>query len=388
VAADGSGVTLSSAYMAHDEPAPPEPVVKLLQWAEVTKTTLVLGCDANARHTLWGSSETNERGESLFDNIICRNVTICNKGNTPTFIFPSTENFQGWEEVLDLTLLIEQNKYRVENWRVSTEHSFSDHRYIFFDITVPAKKQVPRRNPRKTDWKVFSEIVRSKVNGRRIKTISTAKALDKEVEDLTNILNNAFKETCKLTFSKKQYPPWWTKELSELRKSARKSFNHSYATRDWGPYKEAQKIYKKAVGKAKKESWQNYCESLEGIKDTARVSKILAKGHISPTLINRADGSATTTIEESLELLVDTHFPGSLRESSEPVEGTSSQMDTLTKDIITTERIQWAIDSFDKYKSPGPDGLLPAMLQSAKDSICKWLKAIYEACLRLTHVPL
>ncbi|XP_070074103.1 uncharacterized protein [Drosophila takahashii] len=56
-------MVIASAYMAHDEPAPPEPVIKLLQWAEDTKTTLVLGCDANARHTLWGSSETNERDD-------------------------------------------------------------------------------------------------------------------------------------------------------------------------------------------------------------------------------------------------------------------------------------------------------------------------------------
>nr|XP_041631133.1 uncharacterized protein LOC121502195 [Drosophila kikkawai] len=111
-AADGTAILIASGYMAHDEPAPPEAFNRVMQWAEETKTTLILGCDANARHTLWGSKETNERGESLFDSIICRDVTICNKGNTPTFIFPSTEGFQGWEEVLDITLQMEHSDYK------------------------------------------------------------------------------------------------------------------------------------------------------------------------------------------------------------------------------------------------------------------------------------
>nr|XP_041632410.1 uncharacterized protein LOC121502767 [Drosophila kikkawai] len=221
-AADGTAILIASGYMAHDEPAPPKAFNRVMQWAEETKTTLILGCYANARHTLWGSRETNERGESLFDSIICRDVTICNKGNTPTFIFPSTEGFQGWEEVLDITLQMEHSDYK------------------------------------------------SKVKDRKIKTRSTPERIDKEVEDFTNILNKAYTESCRLTYSKKTYPPWWNKELCELRKKVRKAFNTSYGTKDWQPYKAIHKEYKKAIYVAKKESWSSYCESLEGVKDTTR----------------------------------------------------------------------------------------------------------------------
>nr|XP_041632598.1 uncharacterized protein LOC121502834 [Drosophila kikkawai] len=252
-AADGTAILIASGYMAHDEPAPPEAVNRVMQWAEETKTTLILGCDANARHTLWGSKETNERG------------------NTPTFIFPSTEGFQGWEEVLDITLQMEHSDYKVRNWRVSTQDSFSDHRYIFFEIVMPVYETAPKRNPRNTDWDKYGKIVQSKVKDRRIKTRSTPERIDKEVEDFTNILNKAYKESCRLTYSKKTYPPWWNKELCELRKKVRKAFNTSYETKDWQPYKAIHKEYKKAVYVAKKESWSSYCESLEGVKDTARL---------------------------------------------------------------------------------------------------------------------
>ncbi|XP_070141868.1 uncharacterized protein [Drosophila kikkawai] len=269
-AADGTAILIASGYMAHDEPAPPKAFNRVMQWAEETKTTLILGCYANARHTLWGSRETNERGESLFDSIICRDVTICNKGNTPTFIFPSTEGFQGWEEVLDITLQMEHSDYKVRNWRVSTQDSFSGHRYIYFQIAMPICETAPKRNPRNTDWDKYGKVVQSKVKDRKIKTRSTPERIDKEVEDFTNILNKAYTESCRLTYSKKTYPPWWNKELCELRKKVRKAFNTSYGTKDWQPYKAIHKEYKKAIYVAKKESWSSYCESLEGVKDTTR----------------------------------------------------------------------------------------------------------------------
>ncbi|KAH8285945.1 hypothetical protein KR054_002944, partial [Drosophila jambulina] len=42
-AADGTAILIASRYMAHDEPAPPEAFIRVMQWAEETKTTLILG---------------------------------------------------------------------------------------------------------------------------------------------------------------------------------------------------------------------------------------------------------------------------------------------------------------------------------------------------------
>ncbi|XP_046804647.1 luciferin 4-monooxygenase-like isoform X2 [Lucilia cuprina] len=51
---------IASSYMAHEKTAPPDEVSDLLAVIE-TSDDIILGCDANARHTIWGSSETNER---------------------------------------------------------------------------------------------------------------------------------------------------------------------------------------------------------------------------------------------------------------------------------------------------------------------------------------
>jgi len=89
--AEKKTLLIASAYMPHNEQALPAGVERLIQIAEVSKTSLQLGCDANCRHTVWGSSEITDRGKSLFDFILTKNINICNKGSTPTFIFLSRE---------------------------------------------------------------------------------------------------------------------------------------------------------------------------------------------------------------------------------------------------------------------------------------------------------
>ena len=57
---------LASYYMSHDAEAPPQELQKLVRQAGERKQPFVVGTDANAHRTLWGSSDLNGRGESLF----------------------------------------------------------------------------------------------------------------------------------------------------------------------------------------------------------------------------------------------------------------------------------------------------------------------------------
>lgn len=109
---DGVGIILASIYVAYYRPAPPEEARRFV--LETKNKTLLLGCNANERHSLWGSSETNDRCESFYNFIIKTNLTVCNKGNTPTFTFSSTEYFRRWSEVIDVTLLSENSSVRVD----------------------------------------------------------------------------------------------------------------------------------------------------------------------------------------------------------------------------------------------------------------------------------
>ncbi|XP_036327418.1 uncharacterized protein LOC118740028 [Rhagoletis pomonella] len=158
---------ISSVYMAHDRPCPPQEVATLQRLAGASP--VLLGCDANSRRTLSGSSETNERG------------------STPTFIFASTPDFCGWEEVLDLALLTE-GSLKVNKWRVSDEETLSDHRRILFELNIAADTPTPFRNPRKTDWDLFQKVIGKELKKLPVEDIPTRGELDAKVDSLNKTL--------------------------------------------------------------------------------------------------------------------------------------------------------------------------------------------------------
>ena len=61
----GDSFVFVSAYMAAKEPAPPNLVRDLLVFTENEQIPTIVGTDANAHHTIWGSSDINPRGKDL-----------------------------------------------------------------------------------------------------------------------------------------------------------------------------------------------------------------------------------------------------------------------------------------------------------------------------------
>ena len=55
--------------------------------------------------------------------------------------------------------------------------------------------------------------------------------------------------------------------------------------------------------------------------------------------------------------------------------------------IITEEKVKWAINSFDMYKSPGPDGIFPATLHHVIDELMPWLIHIFRCSLEMGYIP-
>ena len=59
-------LVIGSAYFPHDGAShPPEEVRSLVDYCKVRRLLLLMGCDANSHHKLWGSTDTNRRGEDL-----------------------------------------------------------------------------------------------------------------------------------------------------------------------------------------------------------------------------------------------------------------------------------------------------------------------------------
>ena len=74
----GRTYTLASVYLPYDEgtDVPSGKVQALIIMSQQGKTNLILGCDANAHHTIWGNLDTNSRGEILYNYIFNTNLTM------------------------------------------------------------------------------------------------------------------------------------------------------------------------------------------------------------------------------------------------------------------------------------------------------------------------
>ncbi|XP_037815958.1 uncharacterized protein LOC119606498 [Lucilia sericata] len=200
-------------------------------------------------------------------------------------------------------------------------------------------------------------------------TIESTEDIDAAVAELTEAFRSATNIACKPSAKRgKSKPPWWNLDIARARKECRKLFNEAKRSNNWSPYKSSVNYFKNMIRNAKRKAWRDFCSNVEGSSETNRLRKILSTTQAVPSYIQKPCGSWTTSSRESLEVLLDTHFPG-----CQPIEdnGIMTTLDHNTTNpssvIINRERICWALNSFDPYKSPGPDGIIPADLQKNED---------------------
>mgnify|MGYP001802738319 FL=1 len=100
--------------------------------------------------------------------------------------------------------------------------------------------------------------------------------------------------------------------------------------------------------------------------------------------VKHAVGQPSLCPSDTINILLNTHFPGS---AVEQINIPTNQADscptgpTQLDSLFTTQKTKWAIDSFEPYKSPGPDGLHPICLQLALPQITPVLQPLYKYCV-------
>ena len=385
-------VVVASAYFPGDEDdIPPSEVAALVRYCRSINKPLIVGCDANAHHTVWGSSDVNTRGEYLLEYLTSNNVNVCNVGNEPTFSNAIRQ------EVLDLTLCSASITEKVKNWHVSDEPSLSDHRHIRFDVEATPLRREHFRNPKKTNWNSFKEhLVNSRTSCHQ--NIRTPGELDIAASDLQHRITEAFMSNCPLTNRTVcRDVPWWNETLSNLRREARRLFNRAKITSNWEAYRASLTKYNAELRKAKRRSRIRFCEDIQTLPEATRLQKAMSKDHTNGLgQLKKEDGSLTVTTKETLDVLMNIHFPGSTAISGSNVEElqslesrriTSRDSAALARRIFTETSINWALSSFEPMKSPGPDGILPIFLQKSDGVVMSELISLFRASFTMGHIP-
>jgi ribonuclease HI len=279
---------------------------------------------------------------------------------------------------------------------VDTEYSFSDHRFILFDLNLKASEPVMYRNKRKTDWGAYKDILDEK-----LLTIPDGPITKGDIEDRTHRISEAivssFHEACPLKRTRRKGPThaYWTTELTRLRKSAQKAqrlwVTSGYSEEQRPNAKASKREYKKALRTAKRNSWASFVEEIDTLPKASRLYKILARDKsINLGPLKLPDGSHTGGVAETLERLLEIHFPKDPAE--EPLEewnaeGHTKEDEEMVHTMVNEWTVASAIKSFGSYKAAGPDEIFPALLQQAPKKLTSLLTQLMRASVLYGYVP-
>jgi len=389
---EGTQTYVSSVYLDITIPTRNQKMVDMIDRCENEGIALILGMDSNSHSVLWGCQESNTRGVEMEDLIAEKNLRVVNVGITPTFKTCRAES------IIDVTLMnsTAMSKLEVEEWRVVKDPpSFSDHRYIEFRVGKYTPKQRSYRNLNKTDWGEFQKIVATEVkNWEELQPDGPGSDdLDGAADRLQKVIQDAMDVACPPKAATLVRPnSWWNKELDRLRKELRKLYNVRYNNQCKNAlYKGKLTLYRQAIARAKKISWRAFCSKAETTKEVSSIMKMLKTNSLKGIGLMKKGGRSVNTPEESLDILMDAHFPESVSaegwEEEAATKGKIQADNDEVVDYVTAEKVKIALASFGPRRAAGPDTFRPIVLQHLPSEVIKYLTDIYKSVLRSGYTP-
>jgi len=378
--------------------------------------SILILADTNARSKLWYDVINNERGKMLEEFITVNNLHIINENiGVPTF---ETRRGRSW---IDLTLSNSQLLGNLTAWNIGDEESCSDHKLISFKIARGMQNQpytfkTTRYITCKEDYERFDCLLTTNISST-FKVESNSMELDKELsktltahmetEQLINLFYTCISEACNKAFRpikgkgqqlRGKSVPWWTPELTILRKKVnalrrryQRTINNDQLRQERkDQYMEGLRQYRSKINMQKIESWKEFCNITDGSNPWNTVYKLAAgklRNQNSLSTLQKEDGTYTTNLESTVKYMLQQFFPDDRKENDneeqqqlrkkmlEPPE-TSDDME------FTQEEIRGVLKGFSPKKSPGEDGLTSEIIKRVFRLLPCSFTNLYNKCLK------
>ena len=376
-------IVFASVYMPYNsnEPPPPALMQDLVSCCESRKWGLVIGSDVNSHNTIWGSTDSNLRGEYLLYYLLTTELYICNKGEVPTFLNAIRE------EVIDLTIASSNIEQDIVDWKVNTEDASSDHRMIEFNLVLKKKpRNKPFRNIKRTRWDEY----RAKLSELLPEVDREQTDIDEYAKELSSKIKQAYEDSCPVTWGKRQSSyTWWTKELTELKRKAarlRKVYRKTGTEKALEAADKAKKEYRRIMKITKLEAWKKFCKEMEEKNETAKLQSLMKKGKVNQIgTLRRKDGTYTETPKETLRELLDSLFPDDedfVKQDNRYTNINNNLTEEQIVKIVNKTTVETAMKSFKPFKSPGEDGIYPIMIQQGIELLEPYITPLFRESLR------
>ena len=363
-----------------------------------TDIPIIVTGDFNASHSLWHNKSNNILGQILHDFLITKDLTILNDSST-------TRN----DRIIDLTITNNMFARKVTNWKVDEEFFLkSDHKLITFELGALKKTETWERwNFKAVDWKkwetecdivfedCYTEIV-SESDVDKIYKLICKVILDKAEEIIPK------KKKCSHSRG------WWSTELSECAKNAKKAkrkFNKRSDMKNYQEYLKSMKIFKDTETEAKRD----YLENLVKMMDPTNPQKfwsIINKGRKDATRsvvqpIKRQDGSHAVEDTESIgemkihygkEILdvkdkkpewynfVESKVKDSITQIKIDLKQNKNSGDFENSDL-TIDEVEMAVKTTSSNSAPSPEErIFTILIKNGGEKLLQCLHFLFQKC--------
>jgi len=147
------------------------------------KLPLIVTCDTNAHHPLWGGNDINQKGQLLSEFLATMDLEVANLGNEPTFCVGNIQT------IIDVTLVSRTLLCDVHHWHVSWDEVGQSG--IKWDKLAPIWCQ----NVKRMDWQLYDEELEASIS-MWLGLIETPADIERELNVLNFAVTKAFHKAC------------------------------------------------------------------------------------------------------------------------------------------------------------------------------------------------
>jgi hypothetical protein len=337
----------------------------------------ILAVDSNAHHSLWGPGHisNNGRGNKTAEFILSNQFEIANEVEQgPTWRRRVRNKTQS--SFIDITLY---KGIEVNNWKLSTTDSLSDHSIIEFSVNT--KKSTFRCDYilawGSANWKALRRDV-GRISVKQ--TVSDCDSLDFFIRDFYRAL-----EVCigKHVPRVKAHSPRYTNELRKMKKDVDElrlrawDRDHNGA---WGVYRQARWKYREALRQHQIDWYNNFL-----------------KTHDIFAIMKKLFSSKRSVRELDAESIFSKFFPSddTCNDSDEFCRIRHVVEDHLRKlkrsevenPTISLLQLNHVVDRMDLSKAAGPDCVTGALLKGCWSQIAPNILKIVNGCLKYGYFP-
>ena len=262
-------------------------------------------------------------------------------------------------------------------------------------IAISKVKLIP--NFRDVDWEEFHKTLANHLGPDQLEEqITSQRQLDERCNSLTKAIQNTIREQVPITVITPKSKHWWTKELTQMRKSVNKLGRQLYLFCDepehavHNQHKEAKKSYEGNLEYNRKHHWRDWLKKVDepdiwtanryvttsatdGSKDRIPVLKVTVDGQEISVWTNSEKGNA----------LAKGFFPPKPAVSTVPPN--IEYPPQCQADIrITADQLQKQLCKLKPYKAPGPDGIPNIVLTKCAEILTARLLSIFVAMFECT----